>query len=128
MLIDHIAIWTKDIEKVKDFYLRYFDCGVNEKYENKSAGFSSYFIKFKEGARIELMKKDSISEVNNTETFGYAHIAINVGSKDKVDSLTRKLEKDGYKIADYPRVTGDGYYESVILDPENNKIEITSDL
>ena len=32
---------------------------------------------------------------------------------------------DGYPVISGPRVTGDGYYESCILDPEGNRIEIT---
>ena len=56
---------------------------------------------------------------------GFAHLAISVGSKEKVDLLTSNMEIDGYNILDGPRTTGDGYYESIVLDPENNRIEIT---
>ncbi len=31
----------------------------------------------------------------------------------------------GYAVISGPRTTGDGYYESCILDLENNQIEIT---
>jgi len=54
-----------------------------------------------------------------------AHLAISVGSKEKVDELTEKLRADGYTVAGNPRLTGDGYYESVVFDPEGNRIEIT---
>jgi hypothetical protein len=56
---------------------------------------------------------------------GYAHIAISVGSKVKVDSLTDKIRNAGYEVASESRITGDGYYESCVLDPEGNLIEIT---
>ena len=59
------------------------------------------------------------------DMIGLAHFAISVGSKEKVDSLTEELEKDGFKIASYPRTTGDGYYEICIVDLEVNQIEIT---
>jgi lactoylglutathione lyase len=126
MQIDHIAIWTNDLEKVKNFYLRYFGCKSNEKYENTSKAFSSYFLSFSNGMRIELMKRLDISEKKNNDSIGLAHFAINVGTKDKVDSLTKILQHDGFIIESYPRITGDGYYESVIRDPEHNKIELTA--
>jgi lactoylglutathione lyase len=53
------------------------------------------------------------------------HLAFSTGSKEKVDALTERLRNDGFEIIGAPRTTGDGYYESVILDPENNIIEIT---
>lgn len=58
-------------------------------------------------------------------TYGYAHIAFSVGSRTAVDSLTFRLVNDGYDINSFPRVTGDGYYESSIFDLDDNLIEIT---
>lgn len=126
MNIDHIAIWTDDIEIEKDFFLKYFECTVNEKYVNKAKQFFSYFITFPGGARIELMNRADITMKRAGETLGIAHIAVNAGSREKVDRLTQVLEHDGYTVASGPRVTGDGYYESSVLDPENNIIEIIS--
>jgi lactoylglutathione lyase len=126
MKIDHTAIWTENLEVMKDFYLKYFECSVNEKYINPARRFSSYFITFNGGGRIELMSRADVAQFNDAETLGLAHIAINVGSREKVDRLTAQLERDGYIITGRPRITGDGYYESVITDPENNLIEIIS--
>jgi len=56
---------------------------------------------------------------------GLIHFAISTGSKQTVDHLTEQLRADGYEIVGEPRTTGDGYYESVVLDPEGNRIEIT---
>ena len=56
---------------------------------------------------------------------GFIHLAFSVGSEDKVNALTAKLAEDGFEVLEGPRRTGDGYYESVVLDPENNRIEIT---
>ena len=53
------------------------------------------------------------------------HLAISLGSKEKVDTLTERLRKNGVRIIGEPRTTGDGYYESVIADPEGNLIELT---
>ena len=126
MRISHVAMWVKDIENIKNFYMKYFNCKCNEKYINDKKGFQSYFLSFEDNSKLEIMNIKDIEELNKEYNFyGFAHIAISVGSKDKVDSLTKILENDGYIIASNPRTTGDGYYESVILDPENNKIEIT---
>lgn len=48
-----------------------------------------------------------------------------MGSREKVDELTAALQADGYEVVSGPRTTGDGYYESCILDVEQNQIEIT---
>ncbi len=125
MHIDHVAIWTEDLEREKDFFLRYFECSAGRKYVNALKGFSSYFISFSSGARIELMKRNDISGSRSGDTTGITHLAIDVGSREKVDSMTIRFEKDGFIVKGRPRVTGDGYYESVILDPEGNVIELT---
>jgi lactoylglutathione lyase len=49
---------------------------------------------------------------------------IKVGSKTEVDRLTETIGNDGFHVAGEPRTTGDGYYESVILDPDGNRVEI----
>jgi lactoylglutathione lyase len=126
MQIDHIAIWTDNLENVKNFYLKYFECSANEKYINTRNQFSSYFITFADGARIELMKRTGLREIRIGETLGISHFAVDLGSREKVDLMTKVLENDGHQIVSKPRVTGDGYYEGVVLDPENNVIEIIS--
>ena len=127
MKIEHIAIWTSDLEKMRDFYLRFFELESNEKYYNPKKEFSSYFLSFEKGARIELMHRPDISEFmdNRGTKLGLTHFAISVGSKKKVDTLTETIRKNGFKVIGEPRTTGDGYYESVIADPEGNWIEIT---
>jgi lactoylglutathione lyase len=126
MHIDHIAIWTCNLEAEKDFFLKYFECKVNEKYVNPEKQFSSYFITFAGGARIELMNRADITTGRAGETAGISHFAVNVGSREKVDMLTDEFERDEHVVIHKPRVTGDGYYESAVLDPENNVIEIMS--
>jgi len=127
MKIEHIAIWTKDLEKMREFYLQFFDLISNEKYHNAKKKFSSYFLSFPTGARIELMFKPEIVEIIKSAEFnvGLTHFAISVGSKEKVDELTNLIRQNAYRVVGEPRMTGDGYYESVISDPEGNLIEIT---
>lgn len=128
MKIEHLAIWVKDIERTKSFYETYFKASAGEKYINSKKQFESYFLSFASGARLELMQRPDIKAIDkdvNQELIGLAHFAVSVGSKESVDALTNQLRSDGYAIAGEPRTTGDGYYESVVLDPEGNRIEIT---
>ena len=130
MRIDHIAMYVKDLEKAKEFFLRYFDTVSNEKYHNKTTGFQSYFISFADGARVELMTRPETAEdwADPEKTLirtGDVHIAVSVGSKEKVDELTACLKADGYEVVSGPRTTGDGYYESCVVGLEGNQIEIT---
>lgn len=128
MKIEHIAIWTKDLESLKDFYVRYFEVSAGHKYINPIKKFESYFLSFTEGCRLELMQMPGIPPSMNDvfkQFSGLIHFAISVGSKEKVNALTEQLRRDGYAIVGEPRTTGDGYYESVALDPEGNRIEIT---
>ena len=126
MKIEHIAIWTQDLDRLKDFYVKYFKAKSNDLYINDFKGFKSYFLSFDEGSRLELMKRIDIEEHPNREKefMGFTHMAVSVGSKKEVDNLTETLREDGYKVLGEPRNTGDGYYESVISDPDGNRIEI----
>lgn len=128
MKIEHVAIWTRNLERLKTFYETYFQAQSNEKYLNPAKGFESYFLSFESGARLELMQMKGIPDNLNdpaAQYLGIIHLAISVGSKEKVNNLTSLLKEDGYQIIGLPRATGDGYYESVVLDPDGNRIEIT---
>jgi Lactoylglutathione lyase and related lyases len=127
MKIEHLAIWTSDLEQMREFYQKYFDMKCGKKYENVQKGFSSYFLAFESGARIEIMNRKDISNEVRVKGMsnGLTHFAISVGSIKAVDALTERLRNGGITIIGEPRTTGDGYYESVILDPEGNHVEIT---
>jgi lactoylglutathione lyase len=128
MHIAHLALWAKDLENLKAFYERYFSAQASTKYINGQKHFQSYFLTFTSGARLELMSRPDTSSMApqpGQERLGYAHLAMSVGSASAVDALTMRLVNEGYQRPDGPRWTGDGYYESVILDPEGNRIEIT---
>lgn len=127
MRIDHVALWTFDLEKTKLFYEKYFEAKAGDKYINPRKNFESYFLSFKDGCRLEIMQMPRIITLDRygKQHTGLIHFAISVGDKAAVDGLTEKLRADGYEIAGEPRMTGDGYYESVVLDPDGNRIEIT---
>jgi len=108
MRIEHVAMWTDDIERLARFYRAYFGASVGERYVNPAKGFAA-------------AKRDSVSQ-----TTGLTHLAFAVGSDEGVDELTGRLHRDGYTVLDGPRRTGDGYYESVVADPDGNRVELTA--
>lgn len=128
MILEHIAIWTYQLEGLKTFYETYFEGTSGDKYTNKEKGFSSYFLNFSGGSRLELMQMPGIPMHKNNvyaQFTGLIHLAFELGSHDEVNALTERLRSAGYPVVGEPRTTGDGYYESVILDPDENRIEIT---
>lgn len=128
MSIEHVALWTSNLEILKEFYVKYFGAVSGEKYVNVRKNFESYFLSFSTGPRLELMTVPGISSHSKAVTnhfAGLTHFAISVGSKAQVDLMTEQFRSDGFTVESEPRTTGDGYYESVILDPDGNRIELT---
>jgi len=129
MRIEHVALWTDDLERCKRFYVSYFGAVAGSHYVNSAKGFESCFLSFGEGARIEVMKTTTLSPVaieSGAQRMGLTHFAVSLGSEALVDELTQRLRQDGYPVLDGPRKTGDGYYESVVLDPDGNRVEVTA--
>jgi len=128
MRIEHIAIWTDNLEHMKEYYLKYFEGKANKKYTNNLTGFNSYFISFNSGARIEIMSKpgipDNLNDTVVSQYKGIIHLAFCVETKQDVDERASLLRAAGYPILKGPRKTGDGYYEFETLDPDNNRLEV----
>ena len=126
MKIEHIAMYVNDPEAARDFFVTYLEGQSNAGYHNKTTGFRSFFIRFHDGARLEIMKKPQMEDPEKTlNRTGYIHLAFSTGSREKVDELTDRLRSAGYTVVSGPRTTGDGYYESCIVIFEGNQIEIT---
>jgi lactoylglutathione lyase len=126
--IEHVAIWTHDLERLRHFYETYFGGTANARYVNPHKQFASYFLTFADGARLELMQRPDVPLSKNDveqQFTGYIHLAFSTGSREAVETLTDRLRADGHPILDGPRTTGDGYYESTTLDPDGNRVEIT---
>jgi len=128
MKLEHIAIWTDNIELLRNYYVSFFDGQSNEMYINPKTQFQSYFISFESGARLEIMSMPNIPE-NTNDTInaqhkGIIHIAFSVDSKQEVDAKAALLQANGFELLNGPRVTGDGYYEFVTLDPDKNRLEV----
>jgi lactoylglutathione lyase len=127
--LDHVALWTDDIERLTSFYNRYFGGKVGERYLNAAKGFESRFVTFEGATRLEIMRTTSLRPVPHapgTQRMGLTHLALSLGSRELVDELTERLRDAGYPVIDGPRQTGDGYYESVVLDPDGNRVEISA--
>ncbi len=129
MILEHVAIWTTDIDLLKDYYVKYFQGVPNAKYTNETTGFQSYFLNFASGARLEIMSMPGIPENKNDTVInqhrGIIHLAFGVETMYEVDEKAKQLAGDGFEILSGPRKTGDGYYELETLDPDKNRLEVT---
>ena len=126
MKIEHVAMYVNDLEKARDFFIKYLGGVSNDGYHNTKTGLKSYFISFDDGSRLELMNKPGMTDDEKVlARTGYIHIAFSLGSKEAVDELTDRMRSDGYEVISGPRTTGDGYYESCIIGIEGNQIELT---
>jgi lactoylglutathione lyase len=121
--IAHVALRVNDLEQMKSFYCDTFHARAGNKYFNTETKFSSYFLRFPSGARLEIIHQESTQKLQTATQWG--HLAISIGSKSGVDKLTETFKQRGTPVLSEPRFTGDGYYESVIADPEGNRVEIT---
>jgi lactoylglutathione lyase len=130
MTLEHAAFWTDDIERLKEFYVRFFNGVANHKYTNKAKEFESYFLSFSGGARLEIMKMKGVpGNLNDTvhqQHRGIIHLAFGADTVAEVDAKAMELKEGGYKILSGPRKTGDGYYEFETLDPDENRLEVTT--
>jgi lactoylglutathione lyase len=129
--IEHVALWARDLEAMRSFYERYFGGRAGPRYENQAKRFESYFLTFGSGARLEIMRRPDVAasapeEPGAAPRSGFVHLAFVVGREADVDALSRRLAADGFRVIDGPRRTGDGYYESVVLDPEGNRVEVAA--
>jgi lactoylglutathione lyase len=125
MRVEHVAVWTRDLERLRTFYERWLGATAGERYERRETGFASYFLSFADGARLELMSRPDLPAGVDQAT-GLTHVAFSLGSEAGVDELTAELAAAGVEVLDGPRRTGDGYYESVVLDPDGNRIELVA--
>jgi lactoylglutathione lyase len=130
MRIEHVGLWTNRLEALREFYVRYFGARPGAPYRNPRRGFESCFLSFDSGARLELMRMPEVVDPSRTPdraVAGYQHVALTVGSEAEVDALTARLRDEGHRVLGGPRRTGDGCYESVVLDPDQNRVEIAAE-
>lgn len=129
MKLEHIAVWTGRLEALRDFYMTYFGAASNEKYSSIhdfDEEFESYFLSFGGECRLELMRMGRIPEgdaANGNETIGLTHFSFALATRAELDALAARLERDGHALVGKPRMTGDGFYEACVLDPDGNRVE-----
>ena len=127
MRIEHVAVWTSDLERLRGFYARFLGGVAGPRYENPARGFASYFLSFDTGARLEIMSGRDVAPAGEAGARqGFSHLAFSLGSREAVDRATESLRGAGVPVVSGPRTTGDGYYESVVLDPDGNRIELAA--
>ena len=124
MRLHHLALWSRRIELLRDFYTTYFDGRAGEKYENPAKGFESYFVTFADGVSLELMRRTDVTAPDAAQQRGRAHVACGCGSRAEVDRRPERLRAAGHPGRRDPRPTGDGYYESAVGDPDGNLVEL----
>ncbi|NLT11930.1 MAG: hypothetical protein GXY06_05940 [Clostridiaceae bacterium] len=125
--LDHLAIYVDQLEEVRDFYVKYFGASVNDRYTNSRTGLQTYFLAFSGRTRIEIMSRPDTKAAQKTDGYlGLTHLAFSLGSREEVDRLTARLAADGVMVVGAPRETGDHYYESIVLDPEGNRVELVA--
>jgi lactoylglutathione lyase len=129
MHIEHVAVWTTNLERLRAFYERYFGARAGGRYQSATRpGFASYFLTFPgSGSRLELMTLPALAKGGGPPATGWAHIALSVGSRSDVEAMTARMRGDGVRVLSEPRQTGDGYFESVVEDPDGNQVEITAE-
>jgi lactoylglutathione lyase len=110
--LEHIAIWTPDLQRLRTFYERFFEARANALYRSRTrAGYRSYFLTFPGGrGRVELMALGDLATAEgepgenhgapsrDLPGMGYAHLAISVGSRMAVEELTARMRADGVRI------------------------------
>ncbi len=133
--IDHVALWVADLAASRDFYRHWFDGRPNGEYHNPRTGLRTCILRFGDlpragggprGARLELMTRPDVTTATAVELLGWAHLSFALPSRPRVDALVRHLAEAGVPVVDGPRVTGDGYYEAVLLDPDGNRVEVVA--
>ncbi len=129
MKIEHIAIWTHQLEVLKNYYMEWFLGIPGPKYTNRLKNYESYFLRFQGETRIEIMQRPDIpANLNDSliqQYTGFIHLAFEAESVEAVSDLAEKMKSAGLPILDGPRRTGDGYFEFVTADPDGNRIEVT---
>ena len=106
MKIDHIALYCKDLERMRQFFIDHFEAVSNELYHNPRTGLRTFILTFSDGgARLELMQRpDTIDADPSKPNIGFIHISIAVGSKDAVDTQTKELLEAGFRVTSGHRI------------------------
>jgi len=124
--IEHIALATNDVERRCDFY-QLPGATASPPATDPGTGLRSCALDFC-GVRLELFERPGRAEgaVGDALAPGLMHIGFALGSADAVDELSRVIATAGHRVLERPHRTGElGRYESVVLDPDGNRLKLT---
>ena len=124
--IEHIALATSDVERLSDFYQQ-LGAAASPASTDSDTGLQSRVLDFC-GVRLELIEPagSCVCATGNGRLPELMHLGFALGSADAVDELSRIIATAGHRVLQPPRRTGDpGRYESVVLDPDGNRLKLT---
>ncbi len=127
MKMDHVAIVTGNAETMKEFYEMNFKTERTIRWTDGTVLL--YFIEFSNGVKLELEQRDNPVHVERDveNTYGLAHLAIQVDTKEELEEITERMKKNGVPMRSGPTAYGEDFYESSFWDPDGNIVEITVD-
>ena len=122
--IERIALSTGDLDSLCGFYRRLG--GVASPLPTDSGhDLSACALDFC-GIRLEVFERPRNNGAEESMAPRLLHLGFALGSADAVDELTRILAADGHRILEAPHRTGErGRYESVVLDPDGNRLKLS---
>lgn len=124
--IDHIALATDDLAGLCGFY-RSLGGIASPTSTDPDTGARRCVLDFC-GVRLELFERPTRGEcaTGNGQGPALLHFGFALGSADAVDQLTGVVAAAGHPILEPPqRVGGSGNYESVVVDPDGNRLKLT---
>lgn len=141
LLIRHTGIYVKDLERMKDFYCRYFK--MKEVVHNTEGGtylstilgvsgisVELYKLARCDGTMIELLKPNIEEEkeayMDSVISFGCLHIAFTV---ENLEAMYREMKSEGIIFISEPAISPDNKAcVCFCRDPEGNYLELVQEL
>jgi len=123
--IERIALATSDLESVCDFYRRLG--GVDSPSTEREGDLRACSLDFC-GIRVDVFERPHGGGVaaNDGRSRRLLHLGFALGSADAVDELSQALEAAGHRVLEPPhRDRVSGRYESVVLDPDGNRLKLS---
>jgi catechol 2,3-dioxygenase-like lactoylglutathione lyase family enzyme len=124
--IEHIALATKHLESLCDFYRQLGGVAL-PLAPDPGDGLPGCVFDFC-GVRLELFERprSGRAAAGDGGPLRLLHLGFALGSADAVDELSRVLAAAGHRVLEPPhRASELGRYGSVILDPDGNRLKLS---
>lgn len=115
--IEHVGIFSKDSEALKDWYIKLF--GWKQVYANVEK--KTFFLKADDGGMIEFCRSDEDGGVLGDKVTGIRHIAISV---DNFDEAVERVKSSGAEIVTDAAVSSKGVGTMFFRDPDGNVLHL----